>query len=197
MRTSSMACLVRSSESGHRYFWRSTGKVIASKTQLGLCWLDQQVMLEMWTPPSRSSEMELSRPKSGRALAAWRRTRAIELALAGYCYEDIAAAVGYANRGTAWNVIMEALRRETVEGVAHYRHVELARVDALQAAHWSAAMSGTDTKAAELVLRVIGQRIKLLGIEGPSDADGATRTIVISGGAGEYARDLQAIAEQV
>jgi hypothetical protein len=117
------------------------------------------------------------------------------LALAGYCYEDIAAAVGYANRGTAWNVVMEALRRETVEGIALYRQVELARLAALQTAHWSAATCGTDTKAAELVLRAIAQRIKLLGIEGPSDTDGATRTIVISAGAGDYARELQAIAE--
>ena len=135
------------------------------------------------------------RPKSGRALATWRRTRAIELALAGSCYEDIAAAVGYANRGTAWNVVMDALRRETVEGIAHYRQVELARLDALQGAHWSAAMSGTDTKAAELVLRVIAQRIKLLGLEGvQSDTGGANKTIVID--SADYARQLQAIAEE-
>jgi hypothetical protein len=136
------------------------------------------------------------RPRTGRALASWRRTRAIELALAGYNYEDIAIAVGYANRGTAYNVVMDALRKETVEAVEVYRAVELARLDALQAAHWTAATSGSDLKAAELCLRVMGQRVKLLGLEGPpKDPDDAHRTVVISGGSNQYAAQLQAIVE--
>jgi len=58
-------------------------------------------------------------------------------------------------------------------------------------------MSGTDIKAAELVLRVIAQRTKLLGLaDAQSDTGRATNTIVISAGAGDYARDLQAIAEE-
>jgi hypothetical protein len=129
-------------------------------------------------------------------LATWRRTKAIELALAGYSYDDIAIEVGYANRGTAWHVVMDAPRRETTEAVEHYREVELARLDSLQAAHWRAATSGSDMKAAELCLRVISQRTKLLGMEAAQPETGrAGRTIVINGAAGEYSRQLQAIAE--
>ncbi len=52
------------------------------------------------------STQPVRRPKSGRALATWRRTKAIELALAGHSYDDIAKQVGYSNRGTAtaWKV---------------------------------------------------------------------------------------------
>jgi len=44
-----------------------------------------------------------------RALASWRRTRAIELRAAGLSYDQIAAEVGYTNRGTAHNVVTQAL----------------------------------------------------------------------------------------
>jgi hypothetical protein len=119
------------------------------------------------------------------------------MALAGYSYDDIATEVGYANRGTAWHVVVEALRRETVEGIEQYREVELARLDALQAAHWRSATSGSDTKAAELCLRVMAQRMKLLGMEGAvPDTGAARRTIVISSEPGEYSKQLRAIAEQ-
>jgi hypothetical protein len=41
--------------------------------------------------------------------------------------------------------------------------VELARLDALQVAHWQQACHG-DTRPAQIVLRVIDQRIRLLGL---------------------------------
>jgi hypothetical protein len=128
--------------------------------------------------------------RSGRALSDWRRARAVELALAGLSYDAIAEEVGYANRGTAWNVVAEALRRQTVEGVETYRDIELARLDAILAAHWPAAMSGSDLKAADLVTKIIAQRSKLLGIEGaPRAGGGAPRTIVV-GASGDYVGEL-------
>ena len=42
---------------------------------------------------------------AGKALAKWRRTRCVELALAGHSYDEIALEVGYQNRGTAWRAV--------------------------------------------------------------------------------------------
>jgi hypothetical protein len=135
-------------------------------------------------------------PRSGRALAECRRARAVEMALAGYSYDDIATEVGYANRGTAWHVVAAALTRHTMESVENYRQIELARLEAILAAHWSAATCGTDLKAADLVTKVIAQRVKLLGIDGsPNDGQVAPRTIIVSSAPGEYVRDLMAIAD--
>jgi len=137
------------------------------------------------------------RPKSGRALATWRRTRAVQLALGGHCYDDIAAEVGYANRGTAWRVVNDALRGELVEGVQDYRRLELARLEALQAAHWVAATSGDDLKAAELVLKISAQRTKLLGLDQVTSETGEVpRSIFVVGATGDYAGDLQRIVEE-
>lgn len=115
------------------------------------------------------------------------------MALAGCAYDDIAADVGYANRGTAWRVVNEALHGELVEYVQTYRRLELARLDALQAAHWSAATSGDDLKAAELVVKISAQRIKLLGLDRLApESENPGRTIIV-GATGDYVGDLQAI----
>jgi len=74
------------------------------------------------------------------ATTSWRKARAVELALAGFGYDDIAEQVGYANRGTAWRTVQNALYERKVESVDEYRQLELARLDALQSAHWHAGV---------------------------------------------------------
>lgn len=69
------------------------------------------------------------RSKSGHALALWRQSRAVQLAAAGLSYDEIARLVGYANRGTAWRVVNEALTRQVVEDVEIYRLAELLRLN--------------------------------------------------------------------
>ena len=52
-----------------------------------------------------------------RALAEWRKARAVELRIEGCGYDDIAREVGYANRGTAHRVVQKAsilLGRRTI-----------------------------------------------------------------------------------
>jgi hypothetical protein len=66
----------------------------------------------------------------------------VELALTGHSYDDIAHQVGYSNRGTAWRAVQKALRDREVEAVDTYREMELARLDALQAACWESAVAG-------------------------------------------------------
>jgi pantothenate synthetase len=116
-----------------------------------------------------------------RALAASRRAQAVQLKAAGLTYAAIATEMGYANRGTVFRIISEALRAQNVEAVEELRNLEVARLDTLQLAMWPAAMSG-DVHAASVVTRVIMTRCRLLGLEGPSvltvDAE-KPRTLVV------------------
>jgi transposase-like protein len=53
------------------------------------------------------------------ALAAWRRTRAVELATQGLTYQQIADELGYANRGTVHRIVQQALESRLTEGLEH------------------------------------------------------------------------------
>ena len=98
-----------------------------------------------------------------KALAQWRKARAVELAIDGVSYGAIAVEVGYAHRGTAYKAVHKALAERVTEGVDTLRRLELDRLDALQAAIWDKAL-GADTAAVTGVLRIIEQRAKLLGL---------------------------------
>ena len=101
-----------------------------------------------------------------RALAAARRVTAVELKTAGLTYEQIATELGYANRGTVHHVVSQALTTQTVEAVAQLRNMEVARLDMLQFGVWQRAMEG-DVPSAAVAIRVIQERCRLLGLEGP------------------------------
>ena len=97
------------------------------------------------------------------ANARLKRTRAVELLSAGYSYEEIARGVGYTNRGSAYRAVSKALSERQAEHIDHLRALEGDRLDALQAALWDKAMRG-DTRAVSAVIRIIGQRMRLLGL---------------------------------
>jgi len=96
------------------------------------------------------------------------RARAVELATQGDTYEQIANEVGYANRGTAYKIVRKALDKHEAQAVAEYRDVEVARLNALQAALWDRAVAG-DVEAVEAVLKIVVARVKLLGLSGASE----------------------------
>lgn len=98
-----------------------------------------------------------------RALASYRRSRAVEVAAGGCTYQQIADALGYANRGTVHRLVQEALEAQQVESIDLLRTLEVRRLDALQASLWSAAMTG-DVEAATACLRIILARVKVLGL---------------------------------
>ena len=101
-------------------------------------------------------------PKS-RTLALARQSDAVALFREGQTFDQIAGAVGFANRGTAHRVVTKAFRERLVENIDMHRQLELDRLDDLQATLWPLMESG-DVKAAALILEVIGQRSKLLGL---------------------------------
>ena len=96
-------------------------------------------------------------PHRNRALAAARRARAVELRTAGLTYDQIAIELGYANRGTVYRVVAEALKAQTLDAVEELRGLEVQRLDSLQLAMWQKAMEG-DVPSAMAVVRVIMSR---------------------------------------
>lgn len=82
--------------------------------------------------PLEAGDGHRRRGRRDRALAKWRKARAVELRIEGRGYDDIAREVGYANRGTAHRVVQKALSARTADGVDRLRVMEVARLNALQ-----------------------------------------------------------------
>jgi hypothetical protein len=98
-----------------------------------------------------------------RAEASWKAARAVELVREGKTYDQVARAVGYANRGTAHRVVTKALAERLVDGIDDLRSIEVARLDALQAALWPRVEKG-EVRAINSVLRLIDRRCRLYGL---------------------------------
>jgi transposase-like protein len=98
-----------------------------------------------------------------KALAAARRARAVELVTQGMTYQQVADELGYANRGTVYRIVHQTLARDTTEAVGTLQELEVARLDALQAALWDQAMDG-DVAAARTAMRIVIARCRLLGL---------------------------------
>jgi len=112
--------------------------------------------------------------RRNRPLAAWRKTRAVELATQGFTYDAIAQEVGYADRGTAHRVVKRALAQSAVDAVDAHRKLEQDRLDALQLAVWTRAMSG-DPVAVQSALKIIEARARLLGLNGETAFTGEAK----------------------
>jgi hypothetical protein len=77
--------------------------------------------------------------RAPKAVTRQREQQAIALHLAGKKFDEIAEIVGYTNRGTAYETVMRALRRETVADIEEIRNVEIARIDAMLESIWPVA----------------------------------------------------------
>jgi hypothetical protein len=94
--------------------------------------------------------------------------------------QQVADELGYANRGTVYRIVHQALARDTREAVEELQELEGARPDALQVALWDAAMQGDVTAAGEIV-RIVATRCRLPGLYGPPSPEGfAPGTVVLA-----------------
>lgn len=120
-------------------------------------------------PKAEERIAELARTRRGRhrdrALASWRRTRAIELRAAGMSYDAIATELGYRNRGTVHHVVHAALAAREAESIALLREVHYERLELLVAGLWGRAREG-DVPAIVGTLRVLEAEMRLLGLDG-------------------------------
>jgi transposase-like protein len=114
------------------------------------------------------------------ALARARKARCVELVTQGRTYQQVAIELGYANRGSVYAIVKKALDEHTAESVDDLRRLEVARLDELQSALWDRALSG-DAKAVGVIVRIISQRSRLLGLDalGSSDEADLGDTVVV------------------
>jgi len=96
--------------------------------------------------------------------AAERRGKALELRKAGATFEQIATQLKYADRHTARDAVMAALKELTHDGAQDVLELELSRLDAMLVGLWGAARRG-DPEAVRTVLRVMERRAKYLGLD--------------------------------
>lgn len=112
--------------------------------------------------------------------------------------EEVAKRIGYADGHVAHLAVNAFLQKAALEQAPEHRRaaldLEVQRLDSVQAAHWEAATTGHDYKAANVVLRVITKRCALLGLDRPVDgASDQPYSIVISGTSEEYIAGLRAV----
>lgn len=122
---------------------------------------------------------------------------AAKLRVTGMGWREVAEATGYASEVSCAVAVRSYLQNAALqEGYARKKEaltLELMRLDELQARWWTAAIKG-DEKAAQIVLKVIGMRAKMLGVE-EHDSEKATgnKTILVMGSNKDYSETLKEI----
>ena len=115
-------------------------------------------------------------PKNGNvATLTAKQAKALELALAGASYEQIAKACGYQHRSSAMRIVRDLIKKWAPvdpHDAEALRDTELARLDRLQAAHWTKALKG-DYRSTEMVLRIMRRRAQLTGLDAALKIEGA------------------------
>jgi hypothetical protein len=87
----------------------------------------------------------------------------VELRLAGTSYDDIASALGFANRSGSWKAVQRALGSRVTSATDRYRMVRYAELDAEHRASWPAAKLG-DVAAVSRCLKAAGERALLMDL---------------------------------
>src|SRR5258708_14885394 len=95
-------------------------------------------------------------------LARERMTRALDMRKSGATLEAISNACGYGSRSSAHKAIRRALAELPVENATELRQVECLRLDELLVSYWQRAKK--DVAVAYLVLKIVDQRARLLGL---------------------------------
>lgn len=93
-----------------------------------------------------------------------RQIAALNLRRAGATYQQIADECGFAGPSGAYDAVRSALNKARSEPADDLRELELSRLDEMQTGLWEGAISG-DSDAVNAVLRLMGHRARLLGLE--------------------------------
>lgn len=96
-----------------------------------------------------------------------KQAQAVSLKVAGATYDDIARALGYADKTGARHAVMAGLKESLQQaGTEELREVERERLERLHLSRWKKAVDGDDAAYA-LVLQTARQRAALLGLNAP------------------------------
>lgn len=111
--------------------------------------------------------------------------RVLELKRSGATWDAIAEVVGYANGSGAFKAYQRAMVRTLQQPADELRNAEIDRLDRLQRAYWFEAIGDRDNppvhKSAEIVLKIIDRRAKLLGLDAPTKIQAEVVTYDASG----------------
>lgn len=105
--------------------------------------------------------------KKQQLATAKRRAQAVELKLAGLTFQQIADQLGYSGRASACKDIDRAYEIMVVErnhNLDILKEEQLAILARMRRAVWPAAVQG-DTKAVDIVLKIVDRTTKLLGLD--------------------------------
>lgn len=101
--------------------------------------------------------------------AATRALAALDLALQGLPYREIAKRAGYASVSGAFGAVQRELQRTMQHKADDLRTLEARRLDALLVAMMPKALGG-DTWSVDRVLAIMERRARLFGLDTPPDA---------------------------
>lgn len=137
--------------------------------------------------------------------------REYEMRLQGKAWPEIARKCGHSSAEAARIAHSRYVQRASLamskEKRAEALAMEVERLDALQAAYWEAAVKGRsdpdfpgmpmipDAKAADIVLKVIDRRAKLLGLDEADRTTAGPRTVVVTGDSEQYVATLKALID--
>lgn len=158
----------------------------------------EQAQLEV-AKYSKASAQVMTPEQAGTDEVA-RANSAQKLLVSGHTWSEIAEMTGYLNAADAQMSVrrmrQQAALRLDADLRAEILDLEMDRLNEIIKAYWPTAMAG-EVKHAELVLKVIAQQARMLGLEElHTQAVQSTKTIIIAGNSEEYARALQSIAER-
>jgi hypothetical protein len=118
-----------------------------------------------------------------------RELAVVELRRTGETWDRIARAIGYANAAGAYKAYKRAVVRTLQQPTDELREMELDRIDRLQRAYWKDAIDGNH-KSAEFVLKLIGKRAELLGLDAPQRIQAE---VITYDGGGDIEGDIERI----
>ena len=121
----------------------------------------------------------------------------LELKRSGATWDAIAQVVGYSNASGAFKAYQRAMVRTLQQPADELRDAEIDRLDRLQRAYWFEAIGDKNNppvhKSAEIVLKIIDRRAKLLGLDAPTKIQAEVVTYDASG----IEADIERIAYQL
>ena len=97
---------------------------------------------------------------------ALRQSKALEMRKAGASYDQIATALGMANRSVAWQSVRSAIKTVIREPAQEVLDLELSRLDIMMMGCWPKARTG-DLQTIDRVLRIMDRRSTYLGLDAP------------------------------
>lgn len=134
--------------------------------------------------------MATKRTKSVPPAQVDKENAVLELRRSGETWERIAVVVGYANASGAQKAYQRVVTRVQRDTVDEIRDLELDRLDRIMRAYWKPAIVDLDKKAAEVVLKVMASRAKLLGLDAPQRVQAE---VITYDGSHDYNEDIERI----